>query len=116
MKRKSAILEIARQRLAGLKQITPQPDFGAGLTVETYETEINGFSNDQDSLNGDIASVDDKSSRVATRERALSLLNQRFLAAVKAHYGPDSSEFAQLGAVRLSDRKKPVRAPKTKAA
>jgi hypothetical protein len=110
--RKSEILETARQRLAGLKQLSPQPNFGPALTVEAYETEINGFSNDRDTLNGELAALSDKVSRLAVRERALSQLNQRILAAVKAHFGPDSSEFSQLGGTRTSDRKKPVRARK----
>ena len=42
-------------------------------------------------------------------------MNQRILAAVKAQFGPDSSEFELVGGVRRSDRKKPVRKAKTAA-
>src|SRR5436190_1020839 len=113
--RKSTILEIARHRLAGLKQISPKANLGSALTIEAYETEINGFSDEHDSLEGDITSTHDKAGRLAIRERALSQLNQRVLAAVRAEYGPDSNELALLGAIRLSDRKKPVRSTKKKA-
>jgi hypothetical protein len=43
-KRNSAILETARQRLAGLKSITPTPDFGSTLSLGGYEQEINAYS------------------------------------------------------------------------
>lgn len=115
-KRQSLILETARRRLAGLKQISPKPDFGPTLSVEAYEAEVNGFSNDQDGYVGDVAALNDMTIRLATRERLLGELNQRYLQAVKAHYGPDSSECAQVGGVRSSDRKKPVRPAKPKAA
>ncbi len=107
-KRNSKVLETARQRLAGLKQIS-QPNFGPTLTPEAYEAEITGFSDDQDSYNGDSAALDDKQNRLNTRESGLADWNQRILAAVKAQYGPDSSEFELVGGVRRSERKKPNR-------
>ncbi len=108
-RRKSAVLELARQRLAGLKQISPAPNFGPTLTPAAYETEINGFSTEQDNYNGDVAALDDKQNRLNTHEQALSDWNQRILAAVKAQYGPDSSEFELVGGIRRSERKKPHR-------
>jgi len=35
-KRTSTVLETARQRLAGLKSITPAPDFGTALSLTGY--------------------------------------------------------------------------------
>ena len=43
-KRTSSILETARQRLAGLKSITPLPDFGTTLKLTDYEAEINALT------------------------------------------------------------------------
>ena len=43
-KRKSNVLETARQRLAGLKQIHPKPNFGTTLTEAAYEGEITGYA------------------------------------------------------------------------
>lgn len=108
-KRKSTILETARQRLAGLKQFTTPANFGPATTPASYEAEINGFSADQDSYNGDIAALDDKQNRLNARESGLADWNQRILAAVKAQYGPDSSEFELVGGVRRSERKKPTK-------
>jgi hypothetical protein len=104
-------LETARQRLAGLKKI-PSTTFGPGLTKEAYEAEIDGYNDDQDSYNGDVAALDEKGNRLDAREQALADLNQRILAAVKAQFGPDSNEYELVGGVRRSDRKKPTRKAK----
>jgi hypothetical protein len=113
-KRNSAVLETARQRLAGLKKINdPEPDFGPALTVKSYEDEIKAFSDDQDGYNGDVAALDDKQNRLNFRERNLADMSQRVQAGVKAQYGPDSSEYELVGGIRRSERKKPVRKPKS---
>ena len=112
-RRKSTILEIARQRLAGLKEITPKPDFGAVLTLEAYEAEVNTFRDFHDSYNGDLAALDDKTNELEDREQRLADFSQRILAAVKGLYGPDSSEFEQVGGLRRRDRKRPVRTIKS---
>ena len=114
-KRKSTVLETARQRLAGIKKISPAPNFGTGLTLEGFEAEIDGFSDDQDSYNGDIAALDEKTNLLDARERQLADLNQRMLATVKGLFGPDSNEFELAGGVRRSDRKRPARATKAPA-
>ena len=111
IKRNSPVLQTARERLAGLKKFRTEPDFGATLTVAAYETEINGYAADESSYNQDLAALDDKQNRLNTRESALKDLNQRILAAVKAQFGPDSSEFELAGGTRRSERKKPTRKP-----
>ena len=111
-KRKSPILQTARERLAGFKQFRTPPNFGPALSVEAYEAEINGYATDEDSYNQDLAALDDKQNRLDAREKGLSDLNLRMLAAVKAQHGPDSSEFELAGGTRRSDRKKPVRKKK----
>src|ERR1044072_1492696 len=111
-KRTSQVLELARQRLAGLKAITTAAVLGGNLTVEGYQTEIEAYSTRQDSYNSKIADLDDETNQLDDHEQRLNELSQRILAAVKAQYGPDSSELEQLGAVRISDRKRPVRSTK----
>ena len=113
---KSRSLETARQRLAGLKQFTVKANFAPPLSEESYEAEIAGYLAEQDAYNGDVAALDDKSNRLDARDRRLADLNVRVLAAVKAQFGPDSSEFELVGGLRQSDRKRPVRTTKTKAA
>ena len=109
LKRSSVVLETARQKLAGLKQISPAPTFGSGLTIEALEAEIEGFMSDQDAYNGDLAALDERNTLLDAREQRLADLSQRILAAVRAQYGPDSTELELAGGVRRSDRKRPVR-------
>ena len=108
-KRNSPILQTARERLAGLKKFPAEADFGAALSVAAYETEINGYATDENTYNQDLAALDDKQNRLDAREDRLKDLNRRILSAVKAQFGPDSSEFELVGGTRRSDRKKPVR-------
>ena len=105
LRRKSTVLDTARQRLAGLKAILPAPDLGKALTMAGYETDINGYSDRQDSYNSKLATLDDETNQLDDLEQRLNDLNQRMLAAVKATYGPDSSEYEQAGGTRRSDRK-----------
>ena len=111
-KRTSKVLEIARHRLAGLKQITPKPELGSKVTVEIFETAVNDFTAEQDAYNGELSQLDERTNRLDAREQDLADLSQRVLAAVKGQYGPDSNEFEQVGGTRRSDRKRPVRPTK----
>jgi len=111
-KRTSKVLDVARQRLAGLRQINPKPELGTNLSDEIYEAEVNGFITEQDAYNGELALLDERTNRLDVREQKLSDLNQRILAAVKGQYGPDSNEFEQVGGTRRSDRKRAARPTK----
>ena len=108
-KRKSPVLQTARERLTGLKKFRTEPDFGAALTVAAYETEINGYAVDENTYNQDLAALDDKQNRLDARENGLNDLNQRMFSATKAQFGSDSSEFELVGGTRRSERKKPTR-------
>lgn len=106
-KRTSTVLETARQRLAGLKSISPAPNFGATLTVETYEADINALSAKLDAYNEQLATLDSSQNELDALEAALREKNTRILSAAEAHYGPDSSEYEQAGGTRRSERKRP---------
>ena len=105
-KRTSAVLEAAHHRMAGLSSISPAPDFGAGLTVAAYTTTVHDFSTQLDSYNQMVSAVDEAQNRLDAAEENLNEQNNRMLAAVKAHYGPDSNQYEQAGGKRLRDRKR----------
>lgn len=105
-KRSSAILETARRRLAGLKSITPAPDFGGGLKLGIYEDDINSLSTLLDSYNERLSSLDQLQNQLQAAEAVLREKNGRILAAAEATYGPDSSEYEQAGGTRRSERKR----------
>ena len=104
LKRNSTVLETARQRLAGIKSITPPPDFGPNLQVTVYEQEINDFSAKVDQYNGMLATLDSLQNEIDAKERNLRGKNTRMLSAVEAQYGSDSSEYEQAGGTRTSER------------
>jgi hypothetical protein len=113
-KRNSTVLETARQRLAGIKSITPPPDFGPNLQISDYEQEINNFSAKIDRYNGMLATLDSLQNEIEDDESNLRSRNARMLSAAEARYGPDSSEYEQAGGTRQSDRKRgPKKPPST---
>lgn len=114
-KRKSTVLEAARQRLAGLKSITPPPDFGTNLKLDDYQRQLNELSGKLDSYNEMNASLDGVLNEIKQAEANMRSMNTRMLAATEAHYGPDSSEYEQVGGTRTSERKRPAKKTTTKA-
>jgi len=105
-RRTSEPLDLARQRLAGLKSINPAPNFGDALTLLAYETKINAFSTRLDTYNQHLAALDDEQNGVESADDELREWNRRMLSATEAHYGPDSSEYEVAGGTRTSERKK----------
>jgi hypothetical protein len=110
-KRTSAVLEMARQRLAGLKSINPAPDLGPNLTIPMIETQTNGFGTRLDTYNQHVATLDDEQNGVDTDEDSLEDLMSRVLSAVRAQFGADSSEYEAVGGTRTSERRRRTAGP-----
>ena len=110
-RRKSTVLETARQRLNGLKAIKPAPDLGPNFTHEIYDAKATAFTNRLDGYNRMLAAIDDEQNAIDADESELREMNRRALSAVEAQYGPDSSEYELVGGTRQSERKRPVRKP-----
>ena len=109
LKKTSAVLETARQRLAGLKSFKNPPDFGPNLTVAGYEAKSNSASAKLDAYNQSLATSDQLQNEFQAEEAELNEMNRRILSAGEAIYGPDSSEYELLGGTRKSERKRPTR-------
>ena len=107
LKKTSAVLETARQRLNGLKSIKPEKDLGAELTIPLYEGKVNAFAAKLETYNQALAALDDMLNALETAEADLNEWNRRYLSAVEAIHGPDSSEYEMVGGTRKSDRKRP---------
>ena len=105
LKRSSAVLETARQRLSGLKTITPKPNFGPALDLDQYEQEIDAYSAKLDKYNDTLSLLDSLANDLDAGETQLRDKNKRMLAATGALYGPDSNEYETVGGTRASDRK-----------
>ncbi len=108
-RRTSTVLETARQRLAGLKSITPPPTFGPTITLNSFEAATLAFDQKVKSYNEAVASLDDLQNDLEADEDTLREMNKRILSAVEAQYGPDSSEYELAGGTRQSERKKPAK-------
>jgi hypothetical protein len=109
IKRGSAVLEAARQRLAGLKSITPKPDFGPALDLAQYEQEVEEFGALLDKYNEMLSLIDQLQSDLGGAEGRLREKNKRMLAAAEAIYGPNSKEYEAAGGTPTSDRKRPTK-------
>ena len=105
-RRTSAILETARQRLNGLKSITPKPNLGPNLTPDSFEESVTGFIARLDTYNQHVAGLDQDQNELEAAEVGLREQNRRILSAVEAQFGPDSSEYEKVGGTRQSERKR----------
>src|SRR5437016_3891662 len=101
-RRTSAVLETARQRLAGLKKINPAPDLGPNLSTQLYDGKVTSFTTRLDGHNQLLASADDSTNVTNGEESELNDWNRRILSAVEAQFGPDSSEYEMVGGTRKS--------------
>jgi hypothetical protein len=109
-KRKSAVLETARRRLAGLNSIDPEPNFGPLLTKAILKGKADALEARLGEYNQMLSEADTELNGIEADETVLADLNRRFLSAGEAQFGPDSSEYEALGGTRTSERKK--RTPK----
>lgn len=109
LKRSSGILETARQRLSGLKSITPKPNFGPALDIDQYEQDINAFGTQLDKYNETVSLLDRMQNELDEVEAHINDKSKRMLAATGAQYGPNSNEYEQVGGTRISDRKRPTK-------
>ena len=113
-KRKSKVLEKAQKRLAGMESIDANLDLGNGLTVASYQSEISGIEKTIDAFNKTKSDHDGLAVELKNSEKKLLDLNEKMLEAVGVKYGHDSEEYVKAGGKRKSERKRPVRKPKTK--
>lgn len=102
----------ANERLTGIKTIDPNLDLGNGLTVAAYKAKIDEITGVLEDYNSLLAQADEKSNLFEALERELRDWNERFLMAVAARYGKNSSEYEMAGGTRKSERKKPVKKDK----
>jgi len=116
-KKTNSHYNVAFNRLANLKSISPTLDLGNGLTVAAYDAAVNAFRQKLEDYNIALSIVDEKYNLVQAGEKDLRDLSERMLAGVAVKFGKNSHEYEKAGGVRKSERKKPTKksAAKTKA-
>ena len=76
-RRTSAILETARQRLNGLKSITPKPNLGPNLTPDSFEESVTGFFARLGTYNQHVAGLDQEQNELEAAEVGLTVASCR---------------------------------------
>ncbi len=112
-KRESASVNRATERANNLKSIDPLLDLGNGNTLAAYNTKIAAVKTENDTYNTMKSAVDGQLDKVEAMEKQLDTMSVNMLAGVKIKHGADSAEYEMAGGTRASDRKRPVRKPKT---
>jgi hypothetical protein len=107
----TAITE-AEQKIAGMKAIEAALDLGNEVNVSNGEHLLQGARSTLETYNAALAVADGLLNDFKVKERALRAFNRKVLPAGGLKYGTDSSEYEQLGGVRDSERKRPLRKPK----
>lgn len=105
-KRKSAALETARRRLAGLDSITSNTDYSPDLTKKILRDKADALDNRLSGYNRMLSEADTELNGIEADEDEIADLCKRFLSATEGRFGTDSSEYEAMGGTRTSDRKK----------
>jgi len=116
MKRKSASVDKAKTRSSSLVSIDKNLDLGNGLTLAGYNKQIGDTETVLNQYNAKLSELDAALNNLQASEDTLDDLTERMLIGVGAKFGKDSNEYEKAGGIRKSERKPPVRKPKTKPA
>lgn len=107
--RKSPTLNAAKDREERIARFDPNLVVADNLSLVSYKTAIDALGATLAEYNGTLAKADVLLNKITKAEDDLRDQSERVLTAVASKYGKDSSEYEQAGAVRKSERKKPVK-------
>ncbi|MEH2406426.1 MAG: hypothetical protein V7K18_28795 [Nostoc sp.] len=103
-KRTYRALEKAELRVAGLRAINPEMDFGDVRNLQ-YITQVSQQLRTKiDTYNTALSVIDSSKSEMDELEKTLTDLTDKMLIAVAFTYGTDSSEYEIAGGIRKSKR------------
>ncbi len=110
---KIVALDAAEGRLAALKSIDTKLDLGDGRDVKSFGDAIVAARTAVSDYNTMLSAVDEKYNAAQKAIKAATALSTRMLSGVGSKWGNDSDQYEKAGGTRASERKKPVRKPKT---
>lgn len=120
-KTKSPAVEKAENRRNGMVVIDKKEgspvNYGNSkvpLTVAEMSAQIDLVESKRADYNMALKTADEKSNIYDAEEKKLTAMTKTVLSGSISHFGDNSDEYEQLGGIRKSDRKKPVRKPKAK--
>lgn len=105
-KKKSAILAKAENRLEGLRTVDSKADLGNGVTLVTFNKEVNNLRQQLADYNTLLRKADDAANAIEATEKKLSVSAENVLLGVKMKYGKDSSQYEMVGGTRQSERRR----------
>ncbi|MEH2327129.1 MAG: hypothetical protein V7K32_26930 [Nostoc sp.] len=103
-KRTYRVLEKAELRVAGIKAIDPNMDFGDARNLQNMTQLIEQYRSKIDAYNTALAVIDSSRTEMDELDKTLNDLAEKMLIGVAFKYGKDSREYEMAGAVRKSDR------------
>jgi len=112
-KKTSKVIEAANTRAASLASIDAALDLGNDLTLAAYKAAIKATQDKLDDYNTKLSEADAAQNAFELAEGDLGDLSARMLAGVGVKYTKDSDEYEKAGGTKTSERKAPVRKPKT---
>jgi len=112
-KRESTSVARATDRANRLQSIDKDLDLGNGLTLDAYKAKIAATKAENDTYNTMKSAVDGQLDKVEGLEKELDTMSANMLAGVRIKHGGNSAEYEMAGGTKASDRKRPVRKPKT---
>ncbi len=114
-KKRSEVIIQAQRRLAGMKSINEQLDFGNGCSTATIEAKLDETRSKLELYNKILAQATAAINDFERCEKELANLSKKVLLGAAMQFDKESDEYEMVGGVRPSDRKRPKRAPVTTA-
>ncbi|MEH1845192.1 MAG: hypothetical protein V7L25_09355 [Nostoc sp.] len=103
-KRTYRALEKAELRLAGLRAINPDMDFGDARNLQNITQISQQLRTKIDAYNTALSVIDSSKTDMDELEKTLTDLTDKMLIAVAFTYGTDSSEYEMAGGIRKTKR------------
>lgn len=103
-KKTSRVLPKAEKRLAGMKSISGNLNFGNGISTPAFETSIASVREKLAVYNTLLSKVDEAYNEVLDAEQDLAGVSKKMLLGVAFKYGKDSNEYEMAGGSREEPR------------
>ncbi len=114
-KRTYRALEKAELRLAGLRAINPDMDFGDTRNLQNITQISQQLRIKIDAYNTALSVIDSSKTNMDELEKTLTELTDKMLIGIAFTYGTDSSEYEMAGGLRKSKRTRKTTATPSKA-
>jgi hypothetical protein len=105
-KRTSKTIIKAERRAAGIESISPDLDLGNGMTLKSYQADIEQARDREIEYNKMLSSLDKFYNEMLDSERQLADRSSKMLQAIAIVYGRNSSEYEMAGGTRTSERRR----------